>query len=88
MMPESIEMRRARRKRDAIRSTVLFSLLQMACALCLASLCFIPGLPGWAVALFAALAILCIAPLAFSLTVLKQRFREIEGGELDAAAQY
>nr|WP_325297737.1 hypothetical protein [uncultured Dysosmobacter sp.] len=87
-MPESIEARRARRKREAVRGVVLFGLLQLACAVCFASLCFIPGLPGWAVVLFAVLALLCAAPLAFSLVTLKQRFREIEGGELDAAAEY
>lgn len=87
-MPESIERRKARRKREAVRGVVLFGLLQLACIVCFAALCFIPGLPGWAVALFAALAVLCAAPMAVSLAVLKQRFREIEGGELDAAAEY
>lgn len=87
-MPESIENRRARRKREAVRGVVLFDLIQLACVVCFASLCFIPGLPGWAVVMFAALALLCAAPLAVSLMTLKQRFREIEGGELDAAAEY
>ena len=84
-MPESIE---ARRKREAVRGVVLFGLLQLACVVCFVSLCFIPDLPGWTVALFAALAVLCLLPLMFSLAALKQRFREIEGGELDAAAEY
>lgn len=87
-MPENIEEVRGRRRRDAVRGVALFGLLQLACAACFASLCFIPDLPGWAAALFAVLAVLCIAPLAVSLAVLKQRFREIEGGELDAARQY
>lgn len=87
-MPESIESRRARRKREAARGVVLFGLIQLACAVCFAALCFIPGLPGWAVVLFGTLALLCAAPLAVSLVVLKQRFHEIEGGEEDAASQY
>lgn len=87
-MPESIENRHARQKREAVRGVVLFGPIQLACVVCFASLCFIPGLPGWAVVMFAALALLCAAPLAVSLMTLKQRFREIEGGELDAAAEY
>ena len=39
-------------------------------------------------ALFAVLAVTCILPLGSALVVLYQRFKEIEGGELDAAAQY
>lgn len=87
-MPESIERRRARRKREAVRGVALFGLLQLVCVACFAALCFIPDLPGWAVALFAALAAFCLIPLIFALVALKQRFREIEGGESDAAAQY
>lgn len=87
-MPESIENRRVRRKRDAVRGAALFGLLQLACVVCFASLCFIPGLPKWAVGLFAALAVFCLVPVFLSLAVLKQRFLEIEGGEEDAAAQY
>ena len=46
-----------RRKREARRGVILFSLLQGAIGLVFASLCFIPDLPGWAVALFAFLAL-------------------------------
>lgn len=87
-MPESIENRRARRKRDAVRGMALFGLLQLACVVCFASLCLIPDLPKWLVVLFGALAVFCLVPLIIALVALKQRFREIEGGELDAAAQY
>lgn len=85
-MPKSIE--HTWRKRDAVRGAALFGLLQLVCTVFIAWLCFIPGLPKWAVALFAALAVFCAVPVVLFPAVLKQRFREIEGGEEDAAAQY
>ena len=87
-MPEGIETRHARRKREALRGAALFALLQLACAGCFTALCFIPELPGWTVVLFAALAAVCVVPIAGSCIALRQRFREIEGGEQDAAGQY
>ena len=36
----------------------------------------------------AALAVACLLPLPVAVKVLRQRFKEIEGGELDAAGQY
>lgn len=87
-MPNSIKATRKQRKQAAIRGVVLFVLLQLACIVCFASLCFIPDLPGWTVTLFAALAVICLIPMILALVVLKQRFREIEGGELDEARQY
>lgn len=88
MKPESIEARKARRKREAVRGVLLFALLQIGCVVAFASLCWIPGLPRWLVYLFAALAILCLLPLLGAVKSLRQRFQEIEGGELDAAGQY
>lgn len=87
-MPNNIEDDKRRRKRAAVRGVVLFGLLQLVCIACFASLCLIPDLPTWTVVLFAALAILCVFPLIGALAVLKQRFHEIEGGELDEARQY
>ncbi len=53
-----------------------------------AALCFIPDLPRGVFWLFAALAVLCGLLVIPALVVLKQRFKEIEGGESDAAAEY
>ena len=78
----------ARRKRDARRGVALFALFQGAFAVCLASLCFIPELPGWAAAVFAVLAFLCAILVLPALGALKERYKEIEGGELDEARQY
>ena len=88
MKPESTEGKKKRRKREAVRGVLLFALLQMGCAVAFASLCWIPDLPRWLCYLFAALAVLSLLPLLVSVKVLRQRFKEIEGGELDAAGQY
>ena len=48
----------------------------------------IPGMPQWCVILFGVLAVLCLALILPALLVLKDRFKEIEGGELDAAGKY
>ena len=87
-MPESIEQRKRRRKRDAVRGVVFFALLQLCCAIAFGALCCIPELPHWAVVLFGVLAVLSLALVIPAVLVLKSRFREIEGGELDAAAKY
>ena len=88
MKPENIEERKARRKKSAVRGALFFALLQLACAVCFGALCLIPDMPGWCVILFGALAVLTLALILPALLVLKDRFKEIEGGELDAAAKY
>lgn len=87
-MLESIEAKKRRRKREAVRGVVLFALLQAACVAGFAALCWIPDLPRWLFWIFAVLAGFCIVPVLVALVVLRQRFQEIEGGELDAAGQY
>lgn len=76
------------RKRSAVRGVLLFALLQLACAVCFGALCFIPDMPRWCVILFGVLAALTLVLILPALLVLKDRFKEIEGGELDAAAKY
>lgn len=77
-----------RRKRQAALGVFLFALFQLACAGCFAALCFIPDLPRPFVWLFAALAGVCGLLVISALVVLKERFKEIEGGEYDAATEY
>ena len=77
-----------RRKRSAVRGVALFAVFQLGCGGIFLSLCFIPGLPMWAAALFGLLAVFCAALVFPALAVLKQRFQEIQGGELDEARQY
>ena len=81
-------LRRRRQRRQAVAGVIAFALLQLACVICFAALCFIPDLPRWLFRLFAALAGFCGLLVIPALVVLKQRFNEIEGGEYDAAAEY
>lgn len=87
-MPADIEARKRKARRQAVLGVVFFGLLQLACTACFGALCLIPGLPGWLFWLFAVLAVCCAALMIPALVVLKQRFKEIEGGEFDAAAEY
>ena len=80
--------KQARRKRDAVRGLLFFGVLQVITCVAFLALCFIPGLPQWAITLFLALGILSLAMIIPALLVLRSRFKEIEGGELDAAGKY
>ena len=51
MKRESTEARQARRKRDAVRGILFFAMLQIITSVACASLCFIPGMPRWAIIL-------------------------------------
>lgn len=88
MKPETIKERQARRKRGAVRSVAFFILIQVACAVCFGALCQIPDIPMWLYRLFLGLMVLCLVMILPAVLVLRQRFKEIEGGEQDAAAEY
>ena len=75
-------------KKDAVRGVLLFGFLQVITAACFGAMCFIPDIPGWLGLVFGGLAAVCLLLLIPALIVLKQRFKEIEGGELDEAGQY
>ena len=87
-MQESIKEKQARRKRDAVRGLLFFAILQVVTCSAFLALCFIPGLPQWAMTIFLILGILSLAMIIPALLVLRSRFHEIEGGELDAAGKY
>ena len=87
MKQEGIDRRR-RDKKAAVAGVLFFAGLQLVCAAAFGSLCLIPELPGWAVVLFGALAAACLLMVVPALAALKQRFQEIEGGELYEAAEY
>lgn len=88
MRQESIEAKKAERKRSAVMGVAFFVLVQLACAICFGALCFIPDVPGWFPVLFGVLAAVCLLLIIPAALLLKDRFKEIEGGELDAAAEY
>lgn len=87
-MQGSIKEKQARRKRDAVRGLLFFGVLQVVSCIAFLALCFIPGLPKWTITLFLLLGILSLAMIIPALFMLRSRFREIEGGELDAAGKY
>lgn len=87
-MQESIEARRRRRKREAVRGAAVFMVFQIAMAALFGWMCLLPDMPGWCVVLFGALSVLSIALIVPAILVLRGRFHEIEGGELDAAGKY
>ncbi len=65
-----------------------FAVMQVICAASFGCLCFIPELPVWLLMCFLVLVVLCLVLILPVLFLLRVRFKEIEGGELDAAAQY
>ena len=87
-MQKNIEALKCKRRRDAVTGALLFTGIQVISAAAFAALCRIPDLPGWAFVLFAVLAVSCLVLILPVLPLLKQRFQEIEGGELDEAGKY
>lgn len=88
MKLESIEIRKKQRKKEAVYGLLGFAVLQVVCAASFGSLCFIPDIPTWLLVFFLTLVGLCLGLILPVFYLLKVRFKEIEGGELDAAAQY
>ncbi len=88
MRQESIEAAHRRKKRAAALGVTFYGLIMLGSAAVMAGLCFIPDMP------LAAQIVLGICAAGFvlmflpALWVLRARFKEIEGGESDAAAQY
>ena len=90
MKPENIDVTAAmeRRKKEAVRGVLFFAVIQAITAVCFGAMCFIPDIPRWLGLIFMGLAVFCLLLLIPALMVLKQRFKEIEGGELDEAGKY
>ena len=88
MQQESIKEMKAKRKKEAVYGILGFAVLQLVCAAVFGSLCFIPDIPKGVFWCFLVLAVICLLLIVPALCVLKERFKEIEGGELDAAGKY
>ena len=88
MKPGNIEEKKARYKKESVYGILIFAAIQLVCAIAFGSLCFVPDAPAWVIWTFFGLAALCLLLILPALAVLKQRFKEIEGGELDAAGKY
>ena len=88
MRQEGIKEKKAKRKKEAVYGILAFVALQFVCAVAFGSVCFVPDAPKGMFWCFLALATLCLLLIVPALCVLKERFKEIEGGELDAAGKY
>ena len=87
-MPGDIEARKRAQKRQAVQGAVLFAGLRTASVVVLLwSASLVPQL-RWLQVILGVLALAVGAPVLFVGVTLKQRLKEIEGGESDAAAQY
>lgn len=80
--------KQAQRRRDAIQSTIVSTLMLIvpaAVMLLLRWFCRAEGIVGAALVIFSVLDLGMVIPVWI---LLKKRLKEIEGGEEDAAAQY
>ena len=87
MRPGNIDPGRQRElKREAVRGAVVYCLVQLLTVLVLLGLRLVTQ--GWLDTLLLVLAAADLAAVPPVFIVLKQRMKEIEGGELDAAGKY
>ena len=86
--PESIEEKKTRSKKEAVRGVLVFALIQVVTAAAFLMCMWIPGVPRGVVWMFGGFALICMLVLIPAFAVLRQRFEEIEGGELDEAGKY
>ena len=88
MKQENIEEKKAKRKKEAVYGVLIYAGLMIVCAAALGCVCFVPDVPKGMFWCFLVLAVVCLLLIVPALCVLKERFKEIEGGELDAAGKY
>ena len=90
-MPKNIDPGQRAQKKDARKGAAFFALVQLAMALLLlwgrSQLAGLEGL-GWLRLLLLILAVGDLVTIPAVWIVLKQRMKEIEAGELDAARKY
>ena len=85
-MPDNTDGGKRALKREAVKGTVLFLGGQ---GLSILALLWLKGwVSGWLDTLLLVLAVGDLAAMPFAFVVLRQRMKEIEGGELDAARKY
>ena len=82
-------LREIEKGEEAVLGTVVFEVLMLLpIAIITAALRLFSNGPVLLTALLAISLIICLLPMGIALVVLYQRFKEIKGGELDAAAEY
>lgn len=88
MKPKNIEEHKRKLKKEAVLGVAAAAFFQLLSAGCLFALCLVPDLPQWLWYIFMGLAVFTTVMIIPGVLLLKGRFREIEGGELDEASQY
>lgn len=86
-MQRNIKSKR-QRKREAVQGVLFFAVLRIAAVVILLWSISLAQTPPWLQLLLGILALVMGLPVLFVGPTLKQRWKEIEGGEQDAAAQY
>ena len=88
-MPKNIDPGQRAQKKDARKGAAFFALVQLAMALLLLwGRSQLADWRGWMRLLLLILAVGDLVTIPAVWIVLKQRMKEIEGGELDAARKY
>lgn len=87
-MPESTDRKKRLRRREAIHGALFFAAVRLVFAAVLAWCAWLVPEPRWLRLLLGVLAVFSVASIPFVGITLRQRLKEIEGGEQDAAAQY
>lgn len=80
--------RRARDKKAAVVGVAIYALIMALSAAAVGWVCFLPETPAFGELLMGVLAVVLLLMIVPAFVALKQRFEEIEGGELDEAAEY
>lgn len=88
MKQESIEAKQSKRKKESAYSAVVFVAIQLISVAVFAGLCLIPDMPIGVIVILLVLAGIDLLMIPTAIRVLKERMKEIEGGELDAAGKY
>ena len=86
-MPIGTDQKR-RKKWEAVRGAALFAAIRIAAVILLLGCASLAPELGWLQGIAGGLALILVIPIPLMGITIRQRFREIEGGELDAAAKY
>ena len=87
-MPDSTKARKCRQKREAVQGVLFFAAVRIAAGGILLWGSSLAPEFGWLQILLGVLALMVGVPVLFAGIAFKERWKEIEGGELDAAAEY
>ena len=87
-MKQKAMERRHRDKKAAVIGVAVYAFFMALSAATVGWVCFLPETPAFGELLMGTLAVVLLLMIVPALVALKQRFAEIEGGELDEASEY